>query len=372
MFGCGRRVVEETQRDPAGMEGGVDMGGHGGGRRAGAELIGVFEIAAIEPFARHHAPLRPPFVGIDQLGGIMGRQRQPGRGVGRAVGAPRVLHAGEQQAWVGLQRGGHGGDGARRKRAAHRLDARVRQRDFVGSRQSGGAHRGPDIFGIEQAIGAVFMISAGQEDGEFLEHFALGAGFEVAFAPQPADQPCRLVLTAARHGRACRGENPSRRVRRILREHRLDRGRGGMLAVEPAFLHVPHPVGGGPVLVGGLEGGEPIAIGAGPQRHPFERGALQRIRNLRGEPSAPTAVALAIERRGRGEALESSGGGGGGAGGVNATTEGGRAGSIAPTGAGSTLATKISGERSTRAGGASDGGLAKTRRCGASPIAAGA
>ena len=113
----------------------------------------------------------------------MRSEREPGRGIGRPVGAPRILHPREEQARVGLQRGGHGGDRAWRKRAAHRFDPGIRERDFVRSRQRGGAKRGRDLLGVEQPVGAVFVIGAGQQHAEFLENPALGGIVEIEVAP---------------------------------------------------------------------------------------------------------------------------------------------------------------------------------------------
>ena len=60
------------------------------------DVLGYVE--AIEPFAGDHAPLRPPFVGIDQRGRVMRRHRQPAGGFSGPVGAPSVLHTREYQA----------------------------------------------------------------------------------------------------------------------------------------------------------------------------------------------------------------------------------------------------------------------------------
>ena len=54
---------------------------------------------------------RAPFLRIDQSRlDLSGGKGEPGGGLPGAIGAPRILHAREQQAGIGLQRGGHCGN----------------------------------------------------------------------------------------------------------------------------------------------------------------------------------------------------------------------------------------------------------------------
>ena len=60
------RIVEEPQRDPSGVELGLDLHLARRGGMFGAELVGGFCVALIEQLARQQAPLDPPFIAVYQ------------------------------------------------------------------------------------------------------------------------------------------------------------------------------------------------------------------------------------------------------------------------------------------------------------------
>ena len=68
----GRRVwiVEAAQRIPAGMEFGVGGVGRAFGGMRGGDPVGGLHVALVDQFARQHAALDPPGVGIDQRGAV--------------------------------------------------------------------------------------------------------------------------------------------------------------------------------------------------------------------------------------------------------------------------------------------------------------
>src|SRR6185312_9709614 len=87
-----RRVVEEPQGDPAGLEGGLDLSLGGVGRdRLVADFKRKPRLIEIEERAGDHFPLAPPPVRIDKRGAIVWREAQQDRRLVEAARATRVL-----------------------------------------------------------------------------------------------------------------------------------------------------------------------------------------------------------------------------------------------------------------------------------------
>ena len=103
--GGDRSVMKEAERDPAGMEGGVDpILGRVGRRGLVADLEREARLVEIEELARDHPPLAPPSIGTDQRGAILRREAQKQRRLIDAVGAPGVLDPREHEAWIVAER----------------------------------------------------------------------------------------------------------------------------------------------------------------------------------------------------------------------------------------------------------------------------
>ena len=260
-------------------------------------------MSEVEQLARDHALFAPPLVRVDQRGCVARGAREPGGGLERAIGAARVLHAREQEAGIALKRGGHGADRPRRQGTGRRRDARLGERDFVGAGERRRAQRRRGPFGVEQPVGAIFMVGARQRRREILQHRAFRPGVEIALAPQRAHDSRRLVAPPRVERGARGGELAGGRARRIAREQRGDDRRRGALGIEMGLLLSPDPVVAGPLRMGRGESREAPIVGprGQAQRHPFQRGALERIGRLASERVAPRLVALPIERRRRGE-----------------------------------------------------------------------
>ena len=286
------------------MKGGVDLRRHGGRRRGGAERERLARLADVEQLARDHAPLAPPLVGIDQRRRVGRRERQPAGRLAGAIGAPRVLDAREQQAGVLLQRRRNGGDRARPVSgplaAAMRASASATS---SGPASAAARNAAAALLGVEQPVGAIFVVGAGEQRGESLERLRFAPRIEVVVAPQRRDDRRRLVAAAGFEHGARQGELAGRRARRIGGEARGDDFGGRVVGVEAPLLDRANPVAARPMRVGGGESGEALVVGPRrePQRQPIEGGAFGRVRRLGGERVAAGEIALAIEGGGRGE-----------------------------------------------------------------------
>ena len=99
------RIVEEAERDPAGVEIGVDLGF---GRLRPRRLVADFErqprLVEIEQRRGDHLALAPPAIGADEGGAIARREAQQHRGLVDAAGAAGVLDPGEQEAGIVAER----------------------------------------------------------------------------------------------------------------------------------------------------------------------------------------------------------------------------------------------------------------------------
>ena len=112
-------VAEKAERDPAGVELAIDFACRiVRPRRVGAKGEGELRLVDVEQLTRHHAPLAPPAVRIDERGPVGRREGEQRRRLVGATRAPRILDAGEQQPRVALERIGDGLDQRRRQRPA--------------------------------------------------------------------------------------------------------------------------------------------------------------------------------------------------------------------------------------------------------------
>ena len=103
------RVVQEPQRDPAGMELGLDLHRAGLGGMVRANPVGGARIAEIENLAGDKPPLDPPFVAVDDRDRVArGREQDIGR-LADLVGPAQHLDLREEIAGVGAQRRRHRG-----------------------------------------------------------------------------------------------------------------------------------------------------------------------------------------------------------------------------------------------------------------------
>ena len=127
-----RRVLQETQRDPAGGEflfGLVDVAG--GERGIARDQIGGAVLADIDHLAREQPPLDPPFINIIEPAGIPWRAEHQLRGVGEFLFAAKQLNLAEDIAGIAVQFARHFfKQCARVGRFAISRDPRPRERDL--------------------------------------------------------------------------------------------------------------------------------------------------------------------------------------------------------------------------------------------------
>ena len=226
MLRGGRRVVQETQRDPARGEfllGLVDVAG--GQCRVAGDQIGVAVFAGVEQFSRQQPPFDPPFVQIVQPAGILRRAQHQLRGLGELVFAAQQLNLAEDVAGVAMQFAGH--------RVQQRLgvggllvrgDAGLRQRHLIGAEPLGGAQRGLILAAVEQEIHPRLVIARRDQRAEQIERRALGILRDRIGSPRAAHQTLGIGAVAARDHRARQRELALGRARRFVFEPRPDRG----------------------------------------------------------------------------------------------------------------------------------------------------
>ena len=89
------RVVQEAERDPAGVERGFDALAFAVGARLGDDAIGKVRRAAVEERAREIAPLLPPDVAVAGKIEVGPRFEQEPRRLDRLAGAQELVRAGE-------------------------------------------------------------------------------------------------------------------------------------------------------------------------------------------------------------------------------------------------------------------------------------
>ena len=178
------RVVEEAQGDPAGVEIGVDLGF---GRLRPRRLVADFErqprLVEIEQRRGDHLALAPPAIGADEGGAIARREAEQHRRLVDAAGAAGVLDPGEQEAGIVAERRRNGLDQRGGHRRARRPDPGSGQRDNVGTGQRRGARGGAAVTGVEQAVGAIFVIGLDERSAEVAQDDAFGQGVEISVAP---------------------------------------------------------------------------------------------------------------------------------------------------------------------------------------------
>ena len=290
------RVAEEAQRDPAGVERAVDLVRRiGRGRGLDAQVERQPRLVEVEKLARHHPPLAPPAVGIDERVAVGGRKRQEGRGLVGAAGATRVLDSCEEKPGIGPERLGNRPDQGGRQGAARGGDAGGGQPLDVGAGERGGAGGGAKTLRVEKAVGAALVIGLGQDRTEVAQDRALGPGVGGAVAPQRAHARDRLVRPAQGVLRA-RKRKPASARRRLRRREEGDDLRGPGLTGEQVRLLARAQVAvARPVRMGGGErpqrGEGGMRVGA--QRRPFEGEAAIRIafgareRGERGDVALP-------------------------------------------------------------------------------------
>ena len=129
-----RRVAEEAQGDPAGVEGGVDLSLR---RIRPAGLVANFEgksrLVEVEQRAGDHLPLAPPSIRIDERGAIVRREAQQDRRFVDTAGAAGVLDPGEQETGIIAQFRRNRLDEPRAHRRASRPDAGLSERQDIGA-----------------------------------------------------------------------------------------------------------------------------------------------------------------------------------------------------------------------------------------------
>ncbi len=277
-------VVEEAQRDPARVEFGVDLRVVRHGGVFGTDRVGRGGVAGIEHLARQHAPLRPPFIRIDEHGGVARRAPHQRRRLGDLVGSAKLLDFREDEAGIGLESGGHGGDGLVGLDVRDHRRARLGQREDVGPGDEGRTKGGDHLFLVEQAVGAVLVISLGEVGAEIGLQPRFEGRRQLVLAKQRPRQfgavgRSPVVLEGFRQGQLA-----ARRLRSALGEEAFDRF--GILYGEQARLDLAtEPCRSRPsgmLAREGLETPEADLLRDVVEGGPFKCGPHQRVGDLPG------------------------------------------------------------------------------------------
>ncbi len=194
----GGGIIEEPQRDPAGMPFGVDALGRVLGAMAGGDRIGALGVALVEQLAGEQAPLDPPFIDIDQAPRVAwGIEHQLCR-LGVILVAPVLLDPAENEAGIAVQFARH--------RVEHRFQigrlavgrqSRLRQRHVAGAEPLRRAHRDLAVIGVQRVVHPRLVIAAVQQCAELVEDCRLGVAGEGIAAPGLANQPLGIAAVAA-------------------------------------------------------------------------------------------------------------------------------------------------------------------------------
>ena len=185
-----------------------------------------------------------------------------------------------------LERRRHGLDQRRAQRPARGGVARLGERHFVRAGERRGAEGRGVAFGVEQPVGAVFVVRLQQHDAEVAQDRAFGPGVEIAVAPQLANasgspRPMRPSPPPRARRRACPRSTAAAPRRRIPPP---PRGTADGRGVRPpaGSGHSPRPGQVGWALAKASSAREGrMRVGA--QRRPFQREALVRIAGRRRE-----------------------------------------------------------------------------------------
>ncbi len=160
-------------------------------------------------------------------------------------------------------------------------------------------HGGAGVAGVNQPIGAIFVVVLGYRGAEIAQDDGLGQAVETAVAPQGADDLRRLRVAPHRFGRTRRGDLSRDRLRGAAGEEFVHLGRRFGMGGEFGFLPVADPATARPRWVGRKEGPERGERGAriDAQRRPFERNSLGWIAGCGGEGRQTRCVPLIVEDR---------------------------------------------------------------------------
>ena len=181
-LGAGQ-VVEEAQGDPAGVEFRFDPRIDAMRGMLRADRIGALRVAEVEQFSRDKAALDPPGVAVDHALGLARGVAQQRGGLGDFLLLAQEVHARVDQAGIVLERRRHRGEEFFAAIIAIGGGAHPGQGHDVLAGEFRGAHGRRVFLGVEQAVGAVFVIGDGQEIRELLAQHAFDRFVEVFLAP---------------------------------------------------------------------------------------------------------------------------------------------------------------------------------------------
>ena len=257
-------------------------------------------LVEIEQRRGDHLALAPPAIGTDHGGAIVRREAQQHRRLIDAAGATGVLDPGKQQARIVAERRGNSPQQRRAHGRASGLDASLGQRQNVGTGKRRGAGGGADVTGVDQAVGAIFVIVLLKRSAEVAQDDALGQGVEIAVAPQGADDLRRLVAAPRRFRRVRRGDLSRTRLRLAAGEKLGDLRRSLGMRGQFGFLALANPAAAWPGRMGLEEGGErgEGRMGVGAQGRPFQRRSPAASFAAWASAARPADVAPIVEDRG--------------------------------------------------------------------------
>ena len=304
-----RRLVEEAQRQPGGVELGLDLMLRGLGAVAADDLVGGAGVAVVEELAGDDAALGPPLVAVGEEGRVAGDLGDRRRGLGRLVVPPEPLRAREGIGAVRPQRRRHRiEERTGLLRVVGRADPRLDQRRVIGASARRRPLRRAPVLLEELALHAESVIRLRQHAGELLEQLRLELLAEPVLAPSLADERRGVAVEpvglegeskrelAGRCDRPLRREiGPHHRVRLALEQER--------------FLgSAPDQRAGGPARLLAQEAGDAVEadIRRASDRHPLG----ERARGLVGDAGAglvalgDVAPAIGFERLLQGREVE--------------------------------------------------------------------
>ena len=244
-LGAGLGIVQAAQRIPAGMEFGVGgIGGAFGGMR-GNDPVGGLHVALVDQFARQHAALDPPGIGIDQRGAVRRRLQHDRGGVRKLLLLAQIFGLREDIAGRTL-RGRHGLQQLGRVLVATEAAAQASASGCAPARLGHPLRRIHPV-GIEHPLHAETVVGGRDDGAEFLDDRRLSFGFQLLGAPERRKHRARRLGVAKRHVGAGQDDDAFEGLRLAAVEGCTTVCGDRVLAVERALAVLAQGVGARPV-----------------------------------------------------------------------------------------------------------------------------
>ena len=253
------------------------------GRMCRDQLVGGLDVAVVDQLARQHAPVRPPFVGIDQCILVARRLEHDISRLSELLGAPQIFGFGEEIAGRALRRRHRIEQLAGVLVVAQHRGPGVGER--LGAGQFGHALCRFRAFRVEHALHAEAMVGDRKNRAELLDDGRFVGRFELLGAPERRQHGARRVGLVQRQMRAGKHLHALDRLRLAIGEGRDHRLRIRLLAIESALAVVAQRLGARPLRENlrrlgdlGARYGRVAAHGDRPGQYvPVERIILERL-----------------------------------------------------------------------------------------------